>query len=152
MKNCEHYLFTTPNVDLFLTWLSGSVTFTALSGWSMSGLNLPFGLFMEVDNDLRDALELLRDSVPGARRLVAPRPARRLLCKIRWIQSNKSRFWPFTPIWTLTLYRSHKMQVYFPLLNCGFKVMSTFDAVSPRKRKKWLFFWVCKSLSISYSG
>lgn len=45
----------------------------------MSGLNLPFGLFITFDKDLREALELLRDRVPGARRFVAPRPAKRLL-------------------------------------------------------------------------
>ena len=64
--------------DVF-TWLSGSVTLTALSAWSMSGLMRPFEFDIAFVSDRRDAPELLRDKLGGARRFVAPRPASRLL-------------------------------------------------------------------------
>ena len=61
--------------------MSGRMTLTALSTRSLSGLILPLELFIALVRDLRDAAELLRERFGGARRFVAPRPARRLLNK-----------------------------------------------------------------------
>ncbi len=65
---------------------------TALSACSMSGLMRP----LEFDNafvrERRDAPELLRDKLGGARRFVAPRPASRLLRREGLLNPNVIKF------------------------------------------------------------